>query len=154
MLVSHCQWFKKTKPQSLGGAEARTPVCRLVVKSLAHERADRHWLTTSSRWVFSRAAATRSLSASCLFTACSEAWVPGVMCTSILKRWGRDRRSLTLIDRPISVAMLQCGMVGVKATATVLSGSLTWVDKGDWKDQTTAPSTETLSLVYWFGQVT
>lgn len=47
-----------------------------------------------------------------------------------LNRWGRDRRSLTLMERPISVAMLQCGMVGVKATATVLSGSLTWV-KGD-----------------------
>lgn len=48
-----------------------------------------------------------------------------------LNRWGRDRRSLTLMERPISVAMLQCGMVGVKATATVLSGSLTWFDKGD-----------------------
>lgn len=35
------------------------------------------------------------------------------------------------MERPISVAMLQCGMVGVKATATVLSGSLTCVDKGE-----------------------
>lgn len=46
-----------------------------------------------------------------------------------LKRWGRDRRSLTLMDRPIRVAMLQCGIVGVKATATVLSGSLTWLEE-------------------------
>lgn len=36
-----------------------------------------------------------------------------------------------MMERPISVAMLQCGMVGVKATATVLSGSLTCVDKGE-----------------------
>lgn len=34
-----------------------------------HDRADKHWFTTSSRWEFSRAAATRSLSASCLLTA-------------------------------------------------------------------------------------
>lgn len=52
---------------------------------------------------------------------------PGAQFQFTLKRWGRDRRSLTLMDRPIRVAMLQCGMVGVKATATVLSGSLTWL---------------------------
>ena len=40
----------------------------LGAKIQAQDRADRHWFTTSSRWVFSRAAATRSLSASCLFT--------------------------------------------------------------------------------------
>lgn len=38
------------------------------------------------------------------------------------------------MDKPIRVAMLQCGMVGVKATATVLSGSLTWQWWGDVKD--------------------
>lgn len=50
---------------------------------------------------------------------------PGAKFKLTLKRWGRDRRSLTLMERPIRVAILQCGMVGVKATATVLSGSLT-----------------------------
>ena len=35
---------------------------------------------------FSRAAATRSLSASCLFTWSSVLWVPGVISTSTLKR--------------------------------------------------------------------
>lgn len=56
-----------------------------------------------------------------------------------LKRWGRDRRSLTLMDSPMRVAMLQCGMVGVKATATVLSGSLTWLQgecQDSWLSQT------------------
>lgn len=38
---------------------------------------------------------------------------------------GRDLISFTLIERPISVAMLQCGMVGVNSTETVLSVSLT-----------------------------
>lgn len=33
-----------------------------------YDRADKHWFTTSSRWEFSKAAATRSLSASCLLT--------------------------------------------------------------------------------------
>ena len=31
---------------------------------------------------------------------------------------GRDLNSFTLIDRPIRVAMLQCGIVGVKTTIT------------------------------------
>ena len=39
---------------------------------------------------------------------------------------GRERSSLTLIDRPMSVAMLQWGIVGVNSTPTVLSASLTW----------------------------
>lgn len=55
--------------------------------------------------------------------------ISGTQFQFTLKRWGRDRRSLTLMDRPIRVAMLQCGMVGVKATATVLSGSLTWLEE-------------------------
>lgn len=33
---------------------------------------------------------------------------------------------MTLIDRPMSVAMLQWGMVGVNSMPTVLSTSLTW----------------------------
>lgn len=42
-----------------------------------------------------------------------------------LNRRGRARRSLTLIDSPISVAILQWGIVGVKWTMTQLSLSLT-----------------------------
>ena len=41
----------------------------------------------------------------------------------ILKRVGRERRSLTRKQSPIRVAMEQCGMVGVKYTCTVLSVS-------------------------------
>ena len=35
----------------------------------------RHWLTTSRRWLFSKAAATLSLSASCLLTAKQTRWL-------------------------------------------------------------------------------
>lgn len=42
-----------------------------------------------------------------------------------LNRFGRHRSSLTLIDRPMSVAMLQWGMVGVNSMSTVLSASFT-----------------------------
>lgn len=73
-----------------------------------------HWFITSIRCLFSRAAATRSLSASCLLTANSEECVPGVISTTTLNRGGRARSSLTRIDNPISVAMLQWGIVGVK----------------------------------------
>lgn len=38
---------------------------------------------------------------------------------------GSDLISFTFMDRPISVAMLQCGIVGVNSTATVLSASFT-----------------------------
>lgn len=73
-----------------------------------------HWLITSMRWLFSRAAAIRSLSANCLLTACSDEWVPGVISTVTLNRGGNDRSSFTRMDKPIRVAMLQCGIVGVK----------------------------------------
>lgn len=66
-----------------------------------------HLFKTVDRCVFSKAAATLSLSSSCLFMACSDVWVPGVMVTEILKRDGKHHKSLTLIDNPINVAMLQ-----------------------------------------------
>jgi hypothetical protein len=53
--------------------------------------------------------------------ASSDACVPGVMATSTLKRRGSERSSLTRRHSPISVAMEQCGMVGVKRTDTVLA---------------------------------
>lgn len=67
-----------------------------------------HSLTTCIRWLFSRDAATRSLSFSCLLMAFSDECVPGVISTVILKRGGRARRSLTLMLRPMRVAMEQC----------------------------------------------
>lgn len=74
----------------------------------------RHWLTTCNKCRFSKAAATRSLSFSCLFTDCSDWWVPGWINTSTLYLRGRHRNNLTRMQRPINVAMEQCGMVGVK----------------------------------------
>jgi hypothetical protein len=54
---------------------------------------------------FSNAAATRSLSANCLFTASSLACVPGVILISILNRFGNDRNNFTRMDKPINVAI-------------------------------------------------
>lgn len=132
----------------------------------------RHWLTTSSSEEFSKAAATLSLSASCLFTAdyqrkpiTSQSFIhvfshtfsptcflgsvrprsdvninlradkkesskvgrrlKNMWCFHTLNLLGRQRSSLTLMDRPMSVAMLQWGMVGVNSMSTVLSPSLT-----------------------------
>ena len=42
-----------------------------------------------------------------------------------LNRAGSALSSLTRMDSPMRVAMLQCGMVGVKNTVTVLSESFT-----------------------------
>lgn len=42
-----------------------------------------------------------------------------------LNLFGRQRSSLTLMDRPMRVAMLQWGMVGVNSMSTVFSGSFT-----------------------------
>lgn len=80
--------------------------------------------------------------------------IPRAQFQLTLKRWGRDRRSLTLMDKPIRVAMLQCGMVGVKATATVFSGSLTWLGVGGWNVWShDPPSPEPLFLVCGTRQV-
>lgn len=46
-------------------------------------------------------------------------------CFHTLNLLGRQRSSLTLMERPMSVAMLQWGMVGVNSMSTVLSPSLT-----------------------------
>mmetsp|Transcript_22937 Transcript_22937/g.58385 ORF Transcript_22937/g.58385 Transcript_22937/m.58385 type:complete len:209 (-) Transcript_22937:80-706(-) len=105
------------------GGRTRTLVSALVGQAAtAHVSQSatpaRHLSTTPRRLSFSKAAATRSLSLSCLLTACSEACVPGVMATSTLKRGGRERSSLTRMLSPISVAMLQCGIVGVKVKLT------------------------------------
>lgn len=75
-----------------------------------------HWFITLIRCKFSKAAATLSLSASCLLTACSEACVPGLTSTLTLNLDGKHRNSFTRMDKPINVAMLQCGIVGVYRT--------------------------------------
>lgn len=73
----------------------------------------RHWLTTSIRLLFSKAAETLSLSANCLLTASSDAWDPGEIITSTFKLGGKDLIRHTLIESPMSVAIEQWGMVGV-----------------------------------------
>lgn len=84
---------------------------------------------TFRRNLFSNAAATLSLSASCLLTAPSAMCVPGVMVTLTLNLDGIVLRSCVLMERPISVAMLQWGIVGVNLTLTSLfSLSTCWDD--------------------------
>lgn len=88
-----------------------------------------HWFITSIRFLFSKAAATRSLSASCLLTALSDACVPGVISTVTLNRGGSDLSNFTRIDSPIRVAILQCGIVGVKLTNTSLFVLFTFIKR-------------------------
>lgn len=86
-----------------------------------------HWLITSIRCEFSKAAATLSLSANCLLTACSDEWVPGVISTVTLNRGGNDLNNFTRMDNPISVAIEQCGIVGVKLTLISLRSLFTMI---------------------------
>ena len=71
---------------------------------------------------FSKAAATRSLSASCLLTSSAVLCVPSLIRTSTRKRGGRDCSSRTRTPRPMTVARLQCVIVGVMRTVTVRRG--------------------------------
>lgn len=79
-----------------------------------------HWFITLIKCEFSSAAATLSLSANCLFTLFSDVCVPGLTSTFTLNLGGSERNNLTLIDNPISVAILQWGIVGVNKTSTLL----------------------------------
>ena len=64
-------------------SEKKTKYLALKTRQLnIHFSSVKHWFTTSNRCEFSRAAATRSLSANCLLTAASDAWVPGEIVTS------------------------------------------------------------------------
>lgn len=74
---------------------------------------DLAYLSIPNKWLFSRAAATLSLSLSCLFTANSDACVPGVIIISILNLSGRERNNFTRMHSPINVAIEQWGIVGV-----------------------------------------
>ena len=71
---------------------------------------------------FSRAAATRSLSFSCFVTCSAVVCDPSLMRTSTLKRGGRACSRRTRTPSPMTVARLQCVMVGVTSTVTVLIG--------------------------------
>lgn len=53
------------------------------------------------------------------------ACVPGVMARLTLNLRGKERISLTEMDKPISVAIEQCGIVGVKVTFISFSSSFT-----------------------------
>lgn len=69
--------------------------------------------------MFSSAAATRSLSPSCLFTCSAVLCVPSFIRTSTRNLGGSACSSRTLTPRPITVASEQCVMVGVTSTSTV-----------------------------------
>eukprot|EP00993_Chasmostoma_nieuportense_P007556 NODE_8455_length_335_cov_4.822115_g8289_i0.p1 GENE.NODE_8455_length_335_cov_4.822115_g8289_i0~~NODE_8455_length_335_cov_4.822115_g8289_i0.p1 ORF type:complete len:111 (-),score=17.31 NODE_8455_length_335_cov_4.822115_g8289_i0:2-313(-) len=92
------------------------PQCSKNRSGFGTHREYKHVSTTDSRWLFSNAAATRSLSLSCLLMPSSWSWVPGVTDMATLKRLGNDRSSFTRMERPIRVLMEQWGMVGVNIT--------------------------------------
>lgn len=71
---------------------------------------------------FSSAAATRSLSASCLLTSSAVLCEPSLSRTSTLNRGGKACSSLTRTPSPITVARLQWVMVGVSRTVTLRRG--------------------------------
>jgi hypothetical protein len=76
---------------------------------------------------FSSAAATLSLSPSCLLTSSAVLCVPSLIRTSTRNLGGSDCSSRTRTPRPITVARLQCVIVGVMRTVTVRRG-----DPGTW----------------------
>ncbi len=102
------KWMKSRQCYSISRHDNYLSVCAI------------HWRTTPRRWSFSMAAATRSLSASCLFTATSDAWLPGVMEMSTLNRLGSEDSNFTRVQRPIRVAILQWGIVGVNVKEMML----------------------------------
>lgn len=78
------------------------------------------WLTMLTRLRFSMAAATRSLSPSCLLASSAEELVPSLMRTSTRIRGGRALTRRTLTPRPMTVVNEQADVVGVMSTRTEL----------------------------------
>lgn len=76
--------------------------------------------TTLTSDLFSIAAATRSLSPSCLLTSSAVLDVPSLMRTSTLKRGGSAWTNRTLTPNPMTVVKEQADVVGVINTLTVL----------------------------------
>ena len=74
----------------------------LTIKKLDKSLSDMYkdLLTISNKFVFSKAAAIRSLSSSCLLIAVSEKCVPGVIDTLTLNLDGKERSNFTLNDNP------------------------------------------------------
>lgn len=85
-----------------------------------HSQVDSIFFNTPISVPFSNAAATRSLSPSCLLTASSVLWVPFLMRTSMRKRGGRACSRRTRTPKPMTVASEQWVIVGVISTTTVL----------------------------------
>ena len=84
-----------------------------------HSHVDSIFLITPTSVPFSIAAATRSLSPSCLLTASAVVCVPSFRRTSIRKRGGRAFSKRTRTASPMTVPKLQWAVVGVSSTVTV-----------------------------------
>jgi hypothetical protein len=72
-----------------------------------HSHVDSMFLITPTRVPFSIAAATRSLSPSCLLTASAVVWVPSFRRTSMRKRGGKAFSKRTRTASPMTVPKLQ-----------------------------------------------
>lgn len=108
------------QPQHFSSGLYRTTYC-WPTDSLTHSHVSSIFLTKLCRVGFHSAAATRSLSANCLFTSSAVLCVPSLILTSTRNRAGSDSSSRTRTPRPMTVAKEQCCMVGVTSTVTVRS---------------------------------
>ena len=99
-----------------------SPVMVQSIIGMSHWQVSIILAITPIRAPFSKAAATRSLSANCLLTSSPVLCVPSLIRTSIRNREGRDCSRRTRTPNPMTVAKLQCVMVGVMSTVTVCRG--------------------------------
>jgi len=93
-----------------------------LAHSLNHSQVANIFSSTPTNVPFSNAAATLSLSPSCLLTAVSVLCVPSLTLTSTRKRGGSACSKRTRTPRPMTVARLQWVIVGVISTRTVEKG--------------------------------
>lgn len=108
-------------------------VINLVGRSSDHSQVASIFRITPINVPFSSAAATLSLSPSCLLTASSVLCVPALILTSTLNLGGSACSKRTRTPSPMTVASEQCVIVGVISTSTVLmralgdEGGLMWM---------------------------
>ena len=103
--------------QSADGPTRQTPINTTTLPN--HSQVASILRITPMRVAFSLAAATRSLSPNCLFTASSVLCVPALRRTSTRYRGGNACSNRTRTPSPITVASEQWLIVGVSSTTTV-----------------------------------
>ena len=117
-VISHCLMSTRSHRSAMHIMNQH-PRTEIISLNIYHWQVSIIFAITPISVPFSRAAATRSLSANCLFTSSAVLCVPSLIRTSTRNRGGSDCSSLTRTPSPITVARLQCVIVGVIRTVTV-----------------------------------